>query len=97
MELRGVTGGPSTFNFRGRVLSQLVLHGDASMVRGHSQFADDDETDPQTGANIGGQGCLAIFEEDGARIEIFGSVRALAPILREAADAFERRLSELPA
>jgi hypothetical protein len=45
---------------------------------------------------LGGAGSFTIMEEDGGRVEVYGSVRDLAPLLREIADAFEARLSDLP-
>lgn len=45
---------------------------------------------------LGGAGSFTIMEEDGGRVEIYGSVRDLAPLLRQIADAFDGRLGELP-
>lgn len=85
--------------------------GDGQSIIVHCDFPDEqDEIDymnmtpevrPTDLAEIwmmmGGSGRATIFEkETGAKVEIFGSVRDLAPIFREMADAFEARLQELP-
>lgn len=46
---------------------------------------------------LGGAGAAYIRDADGRTTEIYGSVRHLAPLFRQIADAFEARLAELPA
>lgn len=79
-----------------------LVHCDFPDEEDERQFLESQKHTPITDGveymkNMGGSGMITLLEdESNSRIEIFGSVRALAPALRKAADEFEARLAQLP-
>lgn len=111
MEIRVLEKGLGSYRTPSVRVAQVVFETVEGFRLVHCQFpteADEREFMESQRANpmvdrierlqsMGGSGMVTFLEDDSdARIEIFGSVRALAPAFRKIADEFEARLAELP-
>lgn len=104
-EMRGVAGLSASFRMAKVGTGQVLLHAPEFVHCDFGTQQDEEEiiawarenkVPVPGGAMLGGAGRVIIRDAEDSTIEIFGSVRHLAPLLRQAADAFEARLAELP-